>query len=757
MGVPHPQAGSSRPSRLVAVAIIPLLGVVLCLRALAGGALPWRFDLPWVPSLGVALSLHVDGLALLFLLLITFVGTLVFVYAASYSAGDPHRVRLILLLLVFMLAMIGAVTAESLLALYVFWELTSVVSFLLVGYKHEQEGARRAAQQALLVTAGGGLVLLAGFILLGEIAGSYSIQAIVERGPELSGDPRLPFALACLFVGAFTKSAQWPFHFWLPNAMAAPTPVSAYLHSATMVKLGVYLLARFKPAFGDLPLWELTLVPVGALTALWAMLLALRERDLKRILAWSTVAGLGTLVLLVGLPGPGAAAATAVFLVAHALYKAPLFFVAGNVDHCTGTRSIDRLAGMGPRMPWTALAALLAGASMAGVPLSFGYVAKDLIKIAEAEGEAVAWATHAILLVSALTVAAAAVGAIRVFWHRGGETLPSEVHEASPLMIAAPLAAAGLGVVFGLVPRFTDPLIGLASAAMGAAADVTSLRAGPVPTPEKFVTPTVLGAGLLIFLTWDRLHRLLEQLSPLDALGPSAWYTSLLGLVPRLAAAVTTRLQDGRLTSYVRMCLGFTLAALAAAWVASGGGPWPAWSTASLATVGAAGAIVAASIAVCLARDPFVMLLASGLSGVGAGVLFLFLGAPDLALTQFTVEVAFVMIVAAVILRVRHSELPPAPAGGRLGRLAIALPVGVVVAALLLTASAGPLDLDVPRFYGERSVPAAHGRNVVNVVIVDFRALDTLGEISVVAVTFLGALPLLALLARRRATRDDPR
>jgi multicomponent Na+:H+ antiporter subunit A len=265
--------------------------------------------------------------------------------------------------------------------------MTSLTSFLLVGFNHHDQQSRKSAQQALLVTGSGGLAMFAGFVLLAQAFGTSSISVIIAAAPAAEATPALTAAVALVLVGAFTKSAQVPFHFWLPNAMAAPTPVSAYLHSATMVKLGVYLVARLDPAFGAWPWWQWTLQAVGALTAGWAMVLALRERDLKRILAWSTVATLGTLVLLVGLPGAGATAAVAALLLAHALYKAPLFFVAGNVDHEAGTRIIDRLGNLRRAMPWTATAALLAGLSMAGIPLTFGFVAKDAIHSAKAAEE----------------------------------------------------------------------------------------------------------------------------------------------------------------------------------------------------------------------------------------------------------------------------------------------------------------------------------------------------------------------------------
>jgi multicomponent Na+:H+ antiporter subunit A len=588
-------------------------------------------------------------------------------------------------------------------------------------------------------------------MLLGSIGGTYSIQGIIARAPGLPADPRLPAALACILVGAFSKSAQWPFHFWLPNAMAAPTPVSAYLHSATMVKLGVYLLARLNPAFETLLLWEITLVSIGAITALWAMVLALRERDLKRILAWSTVSSLGTLVLLIGLPGPGAAEATAAFLLAHALYKAPLFFVAGNVDHSAGTRSIDRLAGMARVMPWTAATALLAGLSMAGVPLSFGYVAKDFIAIAKTEGLRFEWVSYATMVAGAISVAVASVAAIRVFWHRGGRTLPDEIHEASIGMLAPPLAVASVGTLLGLAPVLALPLI------QDAAAAITNMaRSGAAPLAPGAAMPTTLlvfALGLAIFLGWDRLHVWMEALRWFDRFGLAASYGRSLERIPTAARIVTTRLQHGQLPAYLALVIGVFAIATTGALAAGPPLAWPAWSAPAPGVFGATALIISTSIAACRIRDPFVLLLVTGLAGLGSAIIALFVGAPDVAFTQFAVEVAFVVVVAAVLLRVRACVPPPDPAARAGGRAVAALVMGMLVGVLTLAAAAGPGHLALPQYFGERALPDAHGRNVANVIIVDFRALDTLGEIAVVAFTFVGILPLLHWL--RAAGRPD--
>jgi multicomponent Na+:H+ antiporter subunit A len=744
----------ARISPLASIALAPLALFALATSLFADGALPLLIRLPWIPSLGIDLTLHIDGLALQFVLMITGIGSFVFFYAGGYMVDDPRRRRLFVLLLAFLLSMLGCVTTDNLLALFVFWELTSLTSFLLIGYDHEAEASRRSAQQALLVTGGGGLLLLVGLILVGHVGGSYSLLELMRSAPQWVGDPLVTPALLCIFAAAFTKSAQFPFHFWLPNAMSAPTPVSAYLHSATMVKLGIYLLGRLHPAFGDLVLWQVVLVSVGGATAALAMGLTLRERDLKRILAWSTVAALGTLVMLIGVPGDGAATATAAFLLAHALYKAPLFFVAGNVDHATGTRKIDHLSGLARAMPLTAGAALLAAVSMAGMPLSFGFVAKDLIAIAKTEGEVYAWVGYTSLFVSAVSVAVAGVAAIRVFWQRVGEPLSDDVHEVDFALWLPPLALATLGIVLGPLPHLVDPLIGAAAESMRPALEFEGLS---FSLDDGAVVGALLltsAIGAAIFLAWDSLHALLERLNGLDRFGSTACYERALRALPRLATASTQRLQHGSLVGYVAVLVVFVAAALLLALAAAGVPAWPALAAPSLPVAGATGVLLIAAVAVCVVRDSFVLLLASGLVGLGSGLLFIFLGAPDLAFTQFAVEVAFVVVIASILLRVRKLELSAPGAQRAWPRLLVAIPFGALVAGLLLAAASGPLDPALPQFFSEHSVSQAHGRNVVNVILVDFRAVDTLGEIAVVAVSLVAALPLVRL-AREHLSRGD--
>jgi multicomponent Na+:H+ antiporter subunit A len=740
---------------------VPVAALCALVWLLLNFELPLRWSLEWVPALGVNFSFFVDGLSVLMLLMITGVGTAVFVYAGGYLAGHPQQHRLYILLCLFMVAMIGCVTADNLIVLFLFWEMTSLTSFMLVGFNHEEPKSRKSAQQALLVTGTGGLVLLAGFIVLGQAMDSWSMSDIVRRLPEMEQTPQLTTALLLILVGAFTKSAQFPFHFWLPNAMSAPTPVSAYLHSATMVKLGVFLLARLDPGFGEWLLWEWALKGVGSITAAWGMALALRERDLKRILAWSTVATLGTLVMLIGLRGEGATAAVGALLLAHALYKAPLFFVAGNVDHGTGTRVIDKLGSLRHAMPWTAAAALLAAMSMAGMPLSFGYIAKDLILEAKASGDVFAFASAAYTVFGAIAVAVAGVAAFRIFWRPPGENLPvPDAHEGGPSLVGPPLALALIGIGLGIFPFLIQDLIADASLAMSPATQVAAislaLDVGPVLTSLAIT----LAIGGLIYLFWDPLHRGFERLGEMTGnVGMIAVYERSLKGIPQLAAGATRWVQGGSLPGYSLLTVGsLSLAMLALLLAGWGQWVWPAWHDLQVPSVGFVGAcllIMVGAVLACGVRDRLVLLLATGLVGFGCGVLFLFTGAPDVAYTQFVVETVFVIVVASVLIRLKRQgrgNSLPEPALRPLA-FAVALLTGAVLTALLLLATAGLFDASLTDFFATRSVPEAFGRNVVNVILVDFRAVDTWGEIAVVMFSFLAAWPLLQALGRRPAKK----
>ena len=455
---PHTEAVSASAPHSLWIRAAWLLPLGILAAALMTPSEHSAWEVPWAPQLGVHFAFALDGLSRLFLLIAAGVGVAVFYYAPGYMLGDPRASRLVALLACFMAAMVGAVLADDFLVLFLFWETTSVLSFLLVGFNHEDRAARESAQRALLITAGGGLALLAGFMLVLQTAPGLRVSDLAALDASVLESAQFQAGAALVLLGAMTKSAQFPFHFWLPGAMTAPTPVSAYLHSATMVNLGVYVLARFDEAMGGVSWWANGLASIGSITALWGAVQGLRERDLKRILAWSTVSGLGTLTVLIALPNEVAALAFVAFVLAHALYKAPLFFIAGNVDHAIGTRIIDRLRGLRRVMPLTATAAVLAAVSMAGLPSTVGFLAKDTIKLAKELSEA-AWVLGAAgLIVSATGLAVASVVAGRVFFGRPTEPLPAPGHEERRLLLP-PLLLAALGLIVGLFPALIEPLL----------------------------------------------------------------------------------------------------------------------------------------------------------------------------------------------------------------------------------------------------------------------------------------------------------
>jgi multicomponent Na+:H+ antiporter subunit A len=770
-----------------AFTLLPAAALALLLWALGTFELPQVWRTPWVPSLGIDLAFRFDGLSALMLLLITGVGTGVFIYAGGYLAGHPHQRRLYGALTAFMLAMIGCVTADDLFVLFLFWEMTSLTSFLLVGFNHHDQQSRKSAQQALLVTGSGGLAMFAGFVLLAQAFGTSSISVIIAAAPAAEATPALTAAVALVLVGAFTKSAQVPFHFWLPNAMAAPTPVSAYLHSATMVKLGVYLVARLDPAFGAWPWWQWTLQAVGALTAGWAMVLALRERDLKRILAWSTVATLGTLVLLVGLPGAGATAAVAALLLAHALYKAPLFFVAGNVDHEAGTRIIDRLGNLRRAMPWTATAALLAGLSMAGIPLTFGFVAKDAIHSAKAAEELLPLVQIGYAVFGAIAVAVAGVAAVRIFWsHRGMKELP-KAHEAPLALVLPPLVLAVVGVVLGAVPSLSRPLVLAAAEAMrpgGAVGTAGAIDGAFDHALDHALEPafdlvsmvgtlaTTLLIGALVYAFWDPLHRAFDRVAGrLDWLGSAAQYARILKGIPRFAAFLTRGLQHGRLPNYSVVLLlaaaAFLIGAILVGGGLVGGGMFggafakgglalPEWTTPSAGVTGACLLIALGALLAGVFEQRLAMILCAGIVGFGSALFFLFAGAPDVAFTQFTVETVFVIVVASVLLKLKRLGRATSirDPRNRPGALLASLAFASAATLVFLVTGADPIDPSLSAYFSERSVPDANGRNIVNVILVDFRALDTLGESTVVMLSFLATAPVLLSLRLARGGDD---
>ncbi len=746
---------------VLAVVPIGLAGAIAMRLPLEPGA-TWTEALPWIPDLGIALAFRLDGLSVTFGLLISGIGALVLLYAGAYMRTDPRLGRLCGLLLLFLGAMLGVVFSDDVFVLFVFWELTSIASYLLIGFKHDKQDARDAARQALLVTGAGGLALLAGLVLLTIAASQAGLPANQASRisawvtVDLSGHALFVPALLLIVLGAFSKSAQMPLHFWLPNAMTAPTPVSAYLHSATMVKAGVFLLARLNPVFGESLLWHLLLTATGAVTMLVAAAMAAGQTDLKRILAYTTVSVLGTLTMLIGVGTELAIKAAVVFLVAHACYKAALFMIAGSLEHATGTRDIRQLSGLFRVMPVTAISGTLASLSMAGAPPLFGFIGKELLLKAKLDLEYLGIVL--IIVASFANVFLIAMALVVAVWPFFGRRSPAaqSAHEAPLLMLIGPLLLAVTGLFVGLIPGTFDTALGSAMAtAIGGRPIIMELKlwhgVSPVALTALGISVVTLTIGFALFLRLrDWIAHIAVAVARVGRRGPARIYDLVFAGVLTLAAWVTRLTQTGSLRHYVRVvllalvvtCLYPLIRCFPALDELSSGSRWHELLLVLLTLVGAVAAVFSRS------RLSAIALL--GIVGLLIAVLFALFSAPDLAITQIMVEALTVILLVLIFYRL------PAFAGLRthLARLAdamVAVAAGAIMAGLVLATAALHLPPDVSEQLARMSKPEAYGRNIVNVILVDFRALDTLGELTVVAVAGLGVYALIKLRRRRRA------
>lgn len=700
-----------------------------------------RARIAWAPNLGLDFSLRVDGLGLLFALLISGIGTLVTIYANDYLKGDQRLNRFYAWLLTFMASMLGVVLADNLILLFVFWELTSLSSFLLIGYYHDEEASRTAALQALIVTGIGGLVMLAGLVLLGQVAGTYEISGLLTQGNTVRSSSFYIPILILILIGAFTKSAQFPFHFWLPNAMQAPAPVSAYLHSATMVKAGIYLLARLNPVMGGTQEWLYLVGGIGAATMLVGGFLSILQTDLKRLLAYSTVSALGMIVHLLGLGTTLAVKATMVLLLAHALYKGALFLVAGAVDHESGHRDITRLGGLRGVMPVTAIAGALAGISMAGLPPALGFISKELFY--ETGLESSAWSSGIAVVAAVFTIYVAGVVGVEPFWGKRREEL-KEVHEAPQALWLGPLLLSGLGILFGLFPGSIGLyLISPAIAGVFGQNVEVKLSLWHGLTPALILSGLTLGLGIGLFLARDRLRQIALYLR--WPWGPEQFYTRAMDGMIRLANWQTRFLQSGYLRIYLSVIVlttvllaGYTLVTQSTAII-------PGLGEARFYEIILAAVIITAIITAVRSRSRLAAVATLGVAGYGLAVIYLLYGAPDLAMIQFGIETLTVILLVLVIYRFPRFTRLTSPRA-RVFDIILALAGGGLMTVLVLVVTSYPQILQITPFYIENSLPLAKGRNVVNVILVDFRALDTLGEITVLSTAALGVYALIRLV-----------
>jgi multicomponent Na+:H+ antiporter subunit A len=714
---------------------------------LGGRALTSTFA--WAPSLGLTADLRLDAFALLMVLIVSGIGTIIFAYASAYfDESMPGIGRLAGALTGFAGAMLGLVLADNIVLLFVFWELTSVTSFLLIGTKDLQAGSRAAAVQALLTTGAGGLVLLAGLVVLAQAAGTYSVSQILADPPTGAA---VGWGIVLVLIGAFTKSAQAPFHAWLPSAMVAPTPVSAYLHSATMVKAGVYLVARLAPAFAVVAVWRPLAVAVGVVTMLLGAYRALRQHDLKLLLAYSTISQLGFMVVLFGIGTAEGAFAGCLLLAAHAVFKAALFMTVGTVDVQTGTRDLTELSGLRRTLPLTAAAALVAAASMAGLPPVFGFIAKEAALeglLGSGLGLVGSLAVGGVVAGSALTVAYSARFLLGGF---GAKPSRADTHiqrPATALLAGPAVLLGGVTLAAGLVPALGSDLVNAATAAMHPGWKDHPLALWHGLNPALALSLLVILAGALLFVLRGRVERL-QSRAPVFLSAKEAYDQTVRGLLV-VARRTTGIAQNGSLPVYLVVILLTAVILPLSTMVGRVDLPGlPALATNPLQWALSIIAIVAAVATTAVARR-FAAVLLLGAVGYSVAAMFVLAGAPDLALTQMLVETLTLVIFVLVLRHLPSHFGRRAQPIDRLVRGGVAGAVGVGVFLFSLVAAGVRSAAPVSDAHLARSLPEAGGRNVVNVILVDFRALDTLGEITVLVTAALG---IVSLVVAGRASR----
>ncbi len=729
-----------------------------------------RAMIEWVPAIGLNLGLRMDGFAWLFVTLVLFIGLMVVIYANSYMEGQDRMPRFFALLMAFTGAMQGILLSGNILILVVFWELTSVISFLLIGFWHQSAAARDGARTALIITAMGGLCLLAAMLIIGHITGGYSLDHVLASGDTIRGHHLYDVALILFLLGAFTKSAQFPFHFWLPGAMAAPTPVSAYLHSATMVKAGVFLLIRFSPALGGTPEWFVIVTGAGILTMLIGGLIAIYRHDLKGLLAYSTISHLGLITALAGIGGPAAILAAIFHLCNHALFKAALFMSAGIIDHETGTRDLRKLSGLMRLMPVTGALSIAAAAAMAGLPPMNGFISKEMFLETTLHAPYAMWLSRALpylaVVAATLSVAYTARFVLATFFGPQPTDLPETPHEPPNAMRGPVAVLVGLCLAIGLFPGVTiEPALNIAAQSVSGGTSDAHLALWHGVNAALLLSIIAVVVGLAIYLTSARglpagpegpplLHHLRAQKA-------YDWLQLQLGWRwPRVAQNFLGK--EG-LQPQLRLLVLFALVACGGALygtlqLASGDeirlhDPSPAF-----ALMWVAGGFCAIGAAWQAKYHRFAALVLLGGAGLITCLTFAWLSAPDLAVTQLLVEV-----VTTVLLLLGLRWLPKRsdqiaedrllPAKLRRARdLVIASAGGIGVAVIAYAVMTRPLVPNIGDWFLANAYHEGGGTNVVNVILVDFRAFDTFGEICVLAIV---GLTIYSLLRRFRPTAES--
>jgi multicomponent K+:H+ antiporter subunit A len=744
-------AGVAGATALAGCAILAMMA-----PAVFGGEV-LRASVPWFE--GVNFGFRVDGLAFMFAGIVCTIGALVVLYARYYLSPEDPPARFFAYLLVFMGAMLGVVLADNLILLVVFWELTSITSFLLIGFWRHRADARQGARMALAVTGAGGLCLLGGVLLLGHIAGGYELDRVLAAGATIRAHPWYPLALVLVLLGAFTKSAQFPFHFWLPHAMAAPTPVSAYLHSATMVKAGVFLLARLYPALGGSEPWFWIVSTVGLATLTFGAFVAIFQQDLKGLLAYSTISHLGLITLLFGLDSPLAVVAGVFHILNHAAFKASLFMAAGIIDHETGSRDMRQLNGLWSAMPVTATLAMVASAAMAGVPLLNGFLSKEMFfaeTLSIDSHRAFEWIVPIVATVAASASVAYSLRFIHDVFFNGEPVGLSKTPHEPPRWMRIPVEVlVVVCLVVGILPAITvGPLLAVAArATLGGALPAYSLALWHGFNLALLMSAIALAAGAIGYFVLQRTINL-HSVTRLPVNGKHV-FDAAVAVAARLAGALTAALPFGRLRGTVACIVAAAVAAAGLPLLRAGlGAPADApialgtgdvlWQATGIALflIGAAAAI---GTAACYRRR-FLALVLLGAVGLTVSLAFVLLSAPDLALTQLLVEVVTIILML-LVLHYLPADAPVEPRPARkLADGALATVTGVGAAVIAWAVMTRPFDSISP-YYLAQSLPEGGGSNAVNVIIVDFRGFDTLGEIAVLGIA---GLIVFALLSRFR-------
>lgn len=720
------------------------------LPAVADGLIPSEVT-HWVPSHGVNLSFSLDGVSLLFALMITGIGSLVFIYTHAYMKGHEELDRFYAYLSLFMASMLGLVLSDGLMLMFIFWELTSISSFFLIGFNNKEAPSRKSALTALSITGLGGLGLLAAAVIAGSAAGTYQLSELVAQADQLQGHELYPLLVAMVFLAAFTKSAQFPFHFWLPGAMKAPTPVSTYLHSATMVKAGIFLLLKLSPALGGTALWNDTLMWVGGFTMAYSAILALFKTDLKAILAYTTISALGILTFLIGLGTEAAMTAALVFILVHAFYKAALFLVTGIIDHETGTRDVTALRGLRKVLMPVAVASILAALSSAGLPGTFGFIGKDLIY--EGTLAMPLWAavlTGVAVLTNIFLVHAGFVAGIRPF----AGALPQKfekLHLPSAFMWAPPLLLGLLSVAAGFAPFLLEGgIVHPALSALGFADAHPHLKLWHGFNLVLLLSGVTLVCGTAIYLLVKPGKKLETALDRLKGISPESIFQSTARGFMQFSYRWTHFFQNGYLRYYIIMLLMVLLGLVA---TRLGGAlsldvNIDSLFTLSIYELGIAIILVLGITVTVFTPSRLAAVVAMGVVGYGICLFFVFYSAPDLAMTQFTIDTLTVILFVLVLYKLpRYLNL--SDFRSRVRDWIFATAFGAMISLIALSAISEKTNKATSEYYSQNAYLLAKGKNIVNVILVDFRGTDTMGEIVVLSIAAIGVFSLLKLRLKK--------